>query len=58
MKTGNANRLAFPENLYMSDFKAFTWKYELFIKKKKIDWKKIIIGQVAAILIIGQKLKI
>ena len=47
MKTDNANRLAEPENLYMPGFKGIL---------KKLSRKKS--RQVAAILIIGGKLKI
>ena len=49
-KTNNANRLADPENLNIPGFKG--------IMKKKIELKKKISRQVAAILIIGGKLKI
>ena len=50
-KTDNANRLADPENLYIPGFKEI-------IKKKKLCRKKTNYRQVAAILIIGGKLKI
>ena len=47
----NANRLADHENLYIPGFKGI-------MKKKKLGRKKKFSRQVAAILIIGGKLKI
>ena len=51
-ETDNANRLADPENLYIPGFKEIIEKNKINSKKKKIN------RQVAAILIIGGKLKI
>ena len=46
----NANSLTDPENIYIQGFKG--------IMKKKLGWEKKFSRQVAAILIIGWKLKI